>query len=102
MPKQFFETFPVRIKGDATMYIHMKVGPYLMNILDLVIGDNFFKEYLDPGGHTYDDTDVPIRSFPGDLIQFCIPFACAGDSFSRLIEMLKPERKACSLDAAQV
>src|SRR5689334_17745449 len=89
--QQFFKSFFIRFKCNPSMYKYSEIGPYLMNIFNLVMVNHHLHAHLAPGGNAHYVSNIPFFGMFYNLIQFLVPVFDSSDTTSRFIKSLKPE-----------
>src|SRR5688572_11529107 len=84
------------------MYKKAEVGPYLVNIPELVMLNHHFHTHLAPCRYTNNVTDIPLTRMLYNLIELLVPIAERCDPSTGLIKSLEPERTFFCQDTTQV
>src|SRR5687767_2061430 len=91
LAQQFFETFFIRFKSYTAMNEKAEIGPYLMNVLYLVVLDHHFHTHLAPCRHANYIADIPFAGVLYYFVEFLVPVTQCRYSAPRFIKRLEPE-----------
>src|SRR5690606_3996924 len=76
------------------------MGPYIMDVIYLMVLDHLFHHEFNPGWDSRYTADIPILGMFGNFLYALVPVGDGRNFKSRLVKVFKPERDTARTDSA--
>ncbi|MNL63092.1 hypothetical protein D3C87_1871840 [compost metagenome] len=77
---------------------NLQVGPYLMDVLHIIMRDDLLEKQLDPRRHTHHESNVPFARHTCNFFELQTPVALCGDFLAWLVIGAEPARDLLDLN----